>query len=96
MKSGVHVQGQPHRRCLRIGDRGAPATPQMPTDDAVLTHQPRDPFAVDAHPEFAQFGVDAGCTVPAAMLCMDPADQCDGRGLLGGTLGARTAVAKCR
>ena len=27
----------------------------MPTDDAVATHQPRDLFAVDAHPEFPQF-----------------------------------------
>nr|AIU93565.1 hypothetical protein LRS1606.131 [Rhodococcus sp. NS1] len=85
-----------HRRRLRIGDGGAPATSQMPTDDAVLTHHPRHSFAVDAHPSPRSSAWMRGapypprCSLRIRRICATVAASSAARSV------PASAVARCR
>lgn len=70
-------------RCEPVRDGGALAAPQVPSLDAVPSHQPLDALAVDGAPEAAQFGMDAPDTIGSLVLGVDLTDLHE-QGVVGG------------
>lgn len=72
-----------HRWPEPVRERGALLHAQVPADDAMLAHQPRDPLAVGRVAEATQFGMDAKRAVVPPVFGVDLTDLLD-EGVLGG------------